>query len=134
MSSIDPAQYAAKLTDYLRELEKSNVDGVVALFAPQATIYSPLLGWVSPASFYRKLADASGRSKITLLDLFHSSSGSRRATAYFRYDWVLKDQSTVSFDCVDVFDFDAAGLIEKLVIIYDTHTIRADLGDRFSRE
>lgn len=133
MSSIDPAQYAAKLTDYLHALEKSNVDGVVALFAPQATIYSPLLGWVSPASFYRKLADASGNSTITLLDLFHSSSGSRRATAYFRYDWVLKDQSTVSFDCVDVFDFNAEGLIEKLVIIYDTHTIRDDLGDRFSR-
>lgn len=134
MSSIDPAQYAAKLTDYLRALEMSNVDGVVALFAPQATIYSPLLGWVSPASFYRKLADASGRSKITLLDLFHSSRGHRRATAYFRYDWVLKDHSTVSFDCVDVFDFNAEGLIEKLVIIYDTHTIRDDLGDRFGQE
>jgi len=133
MSGIDTAQYAARLTAYLHALEKSNVDEVVALFAPQATIYSPLLGWVSPASFYRKLADASGNSKITLLDIFHSSQGSRRATAYFRYDWVLKDHSTVSFDCVDVFDFTVDGLIEKLVIIYDTHTIRADLGDRFSK-
>jgi hypothetical protein len=31
-----------------------------------------------------------------------------------------------------MFDFDQKGLIEKLVIIYDTHTIRPGLGDRFS--
>lgn len=132
MPDIDPTLLAGKLKDYLQELEKSNVNGVVSLFSPQARIYSPLLGWVSPDPFYRKLAAASGNSKITLLDIFHSATEKRCATAYFRYDWMLKDGSVVSFDCVDVFDFNEEGQIEKLVIIYDTYAIRSDLGDRFN--
>lgn len=131
MSDVEANFFAGKLKEYLRELEKSNVDGVVALFAEDAEIYSPLLGWVSPQPFYSKLADASGNSTITLLDIYQSTEGNRSSSAFFRYDWVLRDGSKVSFDCVDVFDFNDDGLIEKLVIIYDTHQIRDDLGDRF---
>lgn len=131
MSDVKANRFADKLKEYLCELEKSNVDGVVALFAPDALIYSPLLGWVSPRPFYAKLAAASGNSTITLLDIFQSTQGKRTANAFFRYDWVLRDGSKVSFDCVDVFDFNDEGLIEKLVIIYDTHQIRGDLGNRF---
>lgn len=132
MSDIEANKFAGKLKEYLHELEKSNVDGVVALFAPDARIYSPLLGWVSPRPFYTKLAEASGNSSITLLDIFQSTQGNRTANAFFRYDWELRDGSKVSFDCVDVFDFNDGGLIEKLVIIYDTHQIRGDLGNRFA--
>lgn len=132
MSNVEANFFAEKLKEYLRELEKSNVDGVVALFSADAKIYSPLLGWVSPQPFYSKLADASGNSTITLLDIFQSTEGNRTASAFFRYDWVLRDGSKVSFECVDVFDFNDAGLIEKLTIIYDTHRIRGDLGDRFA--
>lgn len=131
MSDAEVNNLTAKLKEYLHELERSNVDGVVALFAADARIYSPLLGWVSPRPFYEKLAAASGNSSICLLDVFQSTQGSRTANAYFRYDWVLRDGSKVSFDCVDVFDFNEQGQIEKLVIIYDTHQIRADLGSRF---
>lgn len=131
MSDAKANRFAGKLKEYLHELEKSNVDGVVALFAPDARIYSPLLGWVNPRPFYTKLAEASGNSSITLLDIFQSTQGNRTANAFFRYDWVLRDGSKVSFDCVDVFDFNDEGLIEKLVIIYDTHQIRGDLGNRF---
>lgn len=132
MSEAEANKFAGKLKEYLHQLEQGNVDGVVALFTTDARIYSPLLGWVAPRPFYSKLADASGNSSITLLDLFQSTQGNCTANAYFRYDWVLRDGSKVSFDCVDVFDFNAQGLIEKLVIIYDTHQIRADLGDRFA--
>lgn len=132
MKSIDPVFFSEQIRNYLKELESSNVAGVLALFTPDARIYSPLLGWVSPAPFYRKLADASGNSKIKLMDICSSTQGNPRATAYFTYDWQLKDGSQVSFDCVDVFDFNKEGLIEKMVIVYDTHAIRADLGDRFS--
>ncbi|BEV72953.1 MULTISPECIES: nuclear transport factor 2 family protein [unclassified Paludibacterium] len=131
MSALDPARLAGVLKDYLRELALGNVDAVLALFAPQARIYSPLLGWVSPAPFYRQLAAASGNSRITLRDIGLSVQGAPRAMAYFRYDWVLKDGCEVSFDCVDVFDFDPDGLIGQMVIVYDTYPIRGDLGDRF---
>ena len=132
MSTMDTGLFSARIQRYLQQLESSNVDGVLALFSSDASIYSPLLGWVQPAPFYRKLADASGNSRITLIDICCSTLGHARATAFFRYDWQLKDGSQVSFDCVDVFDFNDDGLIEKMVIVYDTERIRADLGDRFS--
>jgi hypothetical protein len=93
MTGIDPAFFSAQIRSYLQELERSNVAGVVALFSPQASIYSPLLGWVSPAPFYRKLAEASGQSSIKLIDICCSTQGQRRANAYFSYDWQLKDGS-----------------------------------------
>ncbi|MBV8048685.1 MAG: nuclear transport factor 2 family protein [Paludibacterium sp.] len=131
MNPIKQDVFAERIRHYLRALERGDVEGVVALFSPEATLYSPLLGWQAPEAFYCKLAQASGNSTITLLDLFASTQGHRRASAYFHYDWQLNDGSRVAFDCVDVFDFNASGLIERLVIIYDTQPIRADLGDRF---
>lgn len=132
MKNIDSTLFSERIRNYLQELESGNVAGVLALFAPDARIHSPLLGWVSPEPFYRKLAEASGNSKIKLMDICCSVQGNSRATAYFTYDWQLKDGSRVSFDCVDVFDFNKEGLIDNMVIVYDTHGIRGDLGDRFS--
>ncbi|HEX8955280.1 MAG TPA: nuclear transport factor 2 family protein [Burkholderiaceae bacterium] len=131
MKNIDSTLFSERICKYLQELESGNVAGVLALFTPDARIHSPLLGWVTPAPFYSKLAEASGDSKIKLLDICSSIQGNARAVAYFTYDWQLKDGSRVSFDCVDVFDFNEEGLIDNMVIVYDTHSIRGDLGDRF---
>jgi len=132
MTGVDPVFFSSQIRIYLQELERSNVAGVLALFSPLARIYSPLLGWVTPAPFYSKLAEASGQSSIKLIDICCSTQGHPRANVYFSYDWQLKDGTRAPFDCVDIFDFNQDGLIEKLVIVYDTHTIRDGLGDRFS--
>lgn len=55
-----------------------------------------------------------------------------RATGYFIYDWGLKDGSAARFECVDVFEFDVAGLIERMIIVYDTHPIRSTVGDKYA--
>jgi hypothetical protein len=61
-----------------------------------------------------------------------STTGAPRATGYFVYDWGLKDGSAVRFECVDVFDFDAQGRIERMMIVYDTHPIRSEVGDKYA--
>ncbi|WP_331253472.1 hypothetical protein [Paraburkholderia sacchari] len=47
-------------------------------------------------------------------------------------DWGLKDGSAVRFESVDVFEFDVAGLIERMIIVYDTYPIRSTVGDKYS--
>jgi len=38
----------------------------------------------------------------------------------------------VRFECVDVFEFDDNGLIERMIIVYDTHPIRSTVGDKYA--
>jgi len=73
-----------------------------------------------------------GESKITPIDICVSMMGVQRATGYFIHDWGLKDGTAVRFECVDVFEFDDNGLIEQMIIVYDTHPIRSTVGDKYA--
>jgi ketosteroid isomerase-like protein len=108
---------------YLRSLEQGSYDDVVKLFAEDAMVISPLYGTVKASDFYRDLFKDTAKSKITLLDIFVSKN-SKCAAAHFRYEWTLKDGNTVSFECVDIFEFSEEGKIKKLKIIYDTYEAR----------
>jgi ketosteroid isomerase-like protein len=132
MVSSSEALYTRQVRSYLAELERGNVAAICALFAPDAQIFSPFLGWMRPAPFFAKVNAASGQSKITPIDICVSTTGARRATGYFIYDWGLKDGSAVRFECVDVFEFDDEGLIERMIIVYDTYPIRSTVGDKYA--
>ena len=60
-----------------------------------------------------------------IINIFVSINNPRTAAAHFRYHWILKNGTPVSFECVDVFQFDDNGKIRELTIIYDTSKIRA---------
>jgi len=132
VDSSSEALYTRQIRTYLRELERGDVAAICALFAADAQIYSPFLDWMHPAPFFAKVNAASGESRITPIDICVSTSGARRATGYFVYDWGLKDGSTVKFDCVDVFEFDENGRIERMIIVYDTHPVRTTVGDKYA--
>ena len=85
-----------------------------------------------PAPFFAKVDAASGESKITSIDICVSTMGAQRATGYLIHDWGLKDGMAVRFACVDVFEFDDNGLIERMIIVYDTHPIRSTVGDKYA--
>jgi ketosteroid isomerase-like protein len=125
-------RYTQQVRTYLKELERGDVAAICALFAPDAQIFSPFLGWMQAAPFFAKVSEASGQSTIRPIDICVSTTGARRATGYFIYDWVLKDGSAVSFECVDVFEFDANGLVERMIIVYDTYPIRSTVGDKYA--
>jgi hypothetical protein len=124
--------YTQQVRTYLKELERGDVAAICALFAPDAQIFSPFLGWMQAAPFFTKVSEASGASTIRPIDICVSTTGARRATGYFIYDWVLKGGSAVSFECVDVFEFDASGLVERMIIVYDTYPIRSTVGDKYA--
>lgn len=132
VDSASEALYTKQVLIYLKALERGDVAAICALFTPDAQIFSPFLGWMRPAPFFAKVNLASGESKITPIDICVSTTGARRATGYFIYDWGLKDGSAVRFECVDVFEFDGNGLVEKMIIVYDTHPIRSTVGDKYT--
>jgi len=121
---------------YLAVLHASDTAGLIATFAPDGRVYSPFLGDMLASDFFLKLAQSSSRSVITLIDLFASveaATNGTRVAAYFRYDWTLKDGKVVTFTCVDVFDFaSGSDRIAKMTIIYDTHPLREEVGDKYA--
>ncbi|MBN3730408.1 MULTISPECIES: nuclear transport factor 2 family protein [unclassified Burkholderia] len=132
MDPSSKALYTRQVDTYLKALERGDVAAICALFTPDARIYSPFLGWMQPTPFFEKVVSASGQSRITAIDICVSATGARRATGYFVYDWGLKDGSAVQFECVDVFEFDESGRVERMVIVYDTHPVRAAVGDKYA--
>ncbi|KVX13842.1 polyketide cyclase [Burkholderia ubonensis] len=132
MVSSSEALYTRQVDAYLKALERGDTAAICALFTPDARIFSPFLGWMEPGPFFENVESASGQSRITPIDICVSATGARRATGYFVYDWGLKDGSSVRFECVDVFEFDDSGLIERMVIVYDTHPVRSAVGDKYA--
>jgi len=122
------------LRTYLRRLRDGDTEGLIALFATDGFVVSPFLGTMRARPFFEKLAQSSRGSVITLLGLYPGDDP-HRAAAHFRYDWTLRDGKVVTFDCVDLFAFDpATGRIASLTIVYDTHPIREDVGDKYATE
>jgi len=110
---------------YLKALEAGDVEKAAAQFTSDGWVQSPFLGRLPVREFVAKVAEASGRSELTVYDVLVSAEGHMRAVAYYLYDWRLKDGSRVSFECADVFNFDLdTGRIASIVLVYDTHLVR----------
>ncbi|MDO9534901.1 MAG: nuclear transport factor 2 family protein [Bacillota bacterium] len=105
---------------YFAALQKGSYDEIMQLFTPDAIINSPLYGTVTASVFYDGLFKDTSKSTITLLNIFNGTDNSFNSAGHFRYDWVMRDGTPVSFECVDIFYFSEDGLIKELSIIYDT--------------
>ena len=97
---------------------------VNALHITSQFIHSPLCGEIKAVDFYPDLFKDTSKSTITLLNIFKSNNP-KNGGGHFRYDWILKDRTSTSFECVDVFQFADDGRIKELTIIYGTSEIRS---------
>jgi ketosteroid isomerase-like protein len=111
---------------YLDALSRGDLDQLLALFAPQAIVHSPLYGQQAARAFYPALLQDSAASHIEPLQIFQSNSP-QYAAVNFLYHWTLANGEEVTFDCVDIFQFDKAGKITELKIIYDASQTRSAL-------
>ncbi|MDQ1082785.1 MULTISPECIES: nuclear transport factor 2 family protein [Microbacterium] len=109
---------------YLAALERSDLESVLVLFTPSATVHSPLYGTRSPAEFYPELFADTASSRLTLLSAMHDATGAPVISFWFRFDWVLADGSPAPFTVVDVAELAPDGRIQTLHIIYDTASVR----------
>lgn len=125
--------YVPILQRYMEALGRSDYATIKALFAPGGLVRSPFLGEMPAGPFFDRLASASDRNVITPLDIFVNADAARpTATAYFQYDWTVKDGTLISFKVMDLFTFDAAtDEVLTLDLIYDTHPIRSTAGNKY---
>lgn len=130
-ATMNTTSYVDTITRYLAHLEAGDVDAMASLFAADGQVLSPFLGRMPARPFFGEVVGASGQSRIETLDILVSGQDASRAIGYFIYHWQLKDGSFVHFPCCDVFDFDAQGRITLMTIVYDTHPVRALVGNKY---
>ena len=144
--------YIAVLQTYLRALGESDYPTIKGLFAPSGRVHSPFLGEMGAAPFFDRLGGATSRNVITPIDLFLSATGKPHATAYFQYDWTVRDGTFITFKVMDLFTFaplsdqatnhagdptdgnagrETSPKVIQLDLIYDTHPIRVSAGNKY---
>ena len=124
--------YIPILQTYMAALGRSDYTTVKSLFAPGGKVLSPFLGEMLAGPFFDRLAGASSNNLITPIDIFLSSAEQHHATAYFQYDWTVRDGTLISFKVMDLFTFEpGTHLITFLDLIYDTHPIRESAGNKY---
>jgi hypothetical protein len=111
---------------YLAALQASDEAGVLALFAGDAIVHSPLYGPVPAAEFYPALFRDTTRASLTLHGVTSGTSpaGAPLAGLWFHFAWRLGDGRDAPFDVVDMLELGPDGLITALHIIYDTVEVR----------
>ncbi len=124
--------YINVLQTYMSALGMGDFTTITALFTENARVSSPFLGEMPAAAFFDKLKENTSESIITPIDIFLSTTDRNHATAFFQYDWTLKDGAQFSFKVMDLFTFEpGSDRVSHLDLIYDTHPIRASVGNKY---
>jgi len=124
--------YVRVLQTYMDALGRSDYATIKRLFASDAKVKSPFLGEMPVGPFFDRLAGASANNVITPIDIFLSDAGKNHATAYFQYDWTVRDGTLITFKVMDLFTFESDGeQVSYLDLIYDTHPIRVSAGNKY---
>jgi ketosteroid isomerase-like protein len=105
---------------YLSAMEACDLDGVLACFAVDGMVSSPVYGEVPVRPFYERLFADTLSAAVTIHHVYRATDDSRRWAAHFAYSWERRDAPAVTTDLIDLFDFDAATLITRLRIIFDS--------------
>jgi len=115
---------------YLRHLEKGDVDKIISLFTNDAVVISPLYGEQTAKNFYTALQEDTSNSQLKYDGLFIEKD-TNRMSLLFEYRWELKNGKIVTFKVVDIIEVNTENKIKKLTIIYDTiHSRKAIEGLR----
>jgi len=127
--------YVGVLQAYMAALGQSDYATVKGFFVSDGKVLSPLLGEMPADRFFDRLAEASSQNTITPIDIFLSTTEKHHATAYFQYDWTVRDGTLITFKVMDLFTFEPSGSkVKYLEIIYDTYPIRASAGNKYESE
>ena len=107
----------ALVAEYLDAVRAADTARMLALFAPDGVVHSPLYGDLPATEFYPKMFGDTRSADLTLLGTTTGTTTDGRPLVMFlfKFDWVLKaGEDIVAFDVVDVAELDADGKITAL--------------------
>jgi hypothetical protein len=110
------------IDEYLAALQVGDAKRILALFASDGIVRSPLYGAVPARQFYPTLFADSSEIRLELRRVFRDDG--EAVAFWFDFTWVLAGGTSASSTIVDIAELTQDGLISSLHIIYDTAPIR----------
>jgi len=115
------------LIAYFAGVNEDRFDDVAALFAPDASLTAPGVGPLKPDEIADYLAKALSGYPTHHDEPTRTLLAQRAATVEITFTGELTDGTPITFDAVDVFDFDEHGRITRLRTWFDSHELRTKL-------
>ena len=115
------------IEELFQNVEAGRYEDILSLFAPNATVYSPLYGaQKAPVFFKNMLADAN-QVQISIKNIFTCSDQPQMAAIWISFKGKMRQRGPISLLGVDLFEFAPdTGKIQSLTFYYDTNPIRSD--------
>ncbi|MEH0155310.1 hypothetical protein V6R21_14285 [Limibacter armeniacum] len=110
---------------FLSALNEADYDGIMKLFAENASVSAPHYGEMTATRFAEALNGDTNLSNTTLLNVFENESGNTLA-GHFEFEWELTNGENTKFECVGIFEIDGHKKVTALSIIFDTAKIPLD--------
>jgi len=124
----ESARHAAALTAYFDGINTEDYDAVGALFAPDGVLAAvgtaPRVG---PAAIAEYFAAALAPYPEHLDDPTRFVHAGDTVTVEISFTGRTAAGAEIRFDAVDVFDFDADGLVRRMSSWYDSYGVRSQL-------
>jgi ketosteroid isomerase-like protein len=115
------------LEAYFSAVNEDRFDDVAALFAPDATLSAPGVGPLGPDEIAPYLAKALSGYPTHHDEPTRTLLAEHAATVEITFTGAMADGTPITFEALDVFDFDAHGRITRLRTWFDSHELRKKL-------
>ncbi|WP_444921629.1 nuclear transport factor 2 family protein [Microbulbifer sp. CnH-101-G] len=112
---------------YIAAVEQGNLEALLALFTPNASVYSPIFGECSVKSFYSYIFRSISNRTMVLRNILYGGVKTNQVAIYLSYTRSVEGRDPATIDVVDLFDFtDDFSAFSSVKIIYDTAPIHGD--------
>jgi hypothetical protein len=113
---------------YRKAVKERNLDAVLAVFAPDAVIVTPLKGSCDIRTYHEWLFATVKRSTVKVINAFQALNEEICIAVHADYEWLMHDGKVINFGGMSVFEFTPdKRKIRKLSTFYDTSLVRAQV-------
>jgi hypothetical protein len=121
--------YAFELSlQYRRAVKERNFDAILAMFAPDAVIVTPLKGVCDVKSYHEWLFATVKKSTVKVKNVFQALNGDISIAVHSDYEWLMHDDRVVHFGGMSVFEFTPDRKhIRKMSTFYDASPVRPQI-------
>lgn len=118
--------YESVIRQYFQDVENANFEAIMSHFEKNSVVVSPIYGERPAIEYFTAIFSDTKTVKVVIQNIFFGQDQQNTVMAQFRFDWIMKDNQSTSFDCIDVFEFVSpeSDKIKKLTIIYDSYLSR----------
>lgn len=118
---------------YRQALAQKNLDAIMALFTPDATVKAPLSGNMDARTFHERLFRTPTHAITKLTNVFDGLNNAQAIALQFCYVWILKNGERLEIDGMTVFEMDMAlQKFTRMTVIYDPTLVRRHLEEAWS--